>query len=325
MKRVNLCVVALIAVVLVAAMFIYVGCSDKGAENSDGDAVAFLRSFRGGKFCDGIPCDDPIGTTKDTILDRTLNEEYCGNRSICGSFTDARDGKTYKTVRWNYYFSPEQRSKTWMAENLNYETPNGSWCYENNPDNCDKYGRLYDWATAMDTSPSFNNTFLDKRKGWDYPKDVGSQGLCPSGWHLPAYEEFSRTRFSAAATWMKSGTDWVCDSVVGCLVLKDGTKFNGFNVFECNACKGDDEIRFSALPGGSFRYSENRFNDAGYVGTWWTATDREMNATSSSGDSVKTDGTNAPVRRLYANRYDSPWTTEQKRNGVSVRCVKNTL
>ena len=47
----------------------------------------------------------------------------------------------------------------WMAENLNYKTDQGSWCFENKSSNCDLFGRLYDWETA-------NNN-------------------CPPGWYLP--------------------------------------------------------------------------------------------------------------------------------------------
>jgi uncharacterized protein (TIGR02145 family) len=51
-----------------------------------------------------------------------------------------------------------------MAENMNYKTGN-SWCYDNKNSNCDKYGRLYDWETAMN--------------------------ICPSGWHLPSGVEWN--------------------------------------------------------------------------------------------------------------------------------------
>jgi len=36
----------------------------------------------------------------------------------------------------------------WMKKNLDVETDEGSWCYDGDPANCDKYGRLYTWEAA---------------------------------------------------------------------------------------------------------------------------------------------------------------------------------
>jgi len=101
-------------------------------------------------------------------------EECCGSTkyTLATQFCDFRDGKPYKFVAIN--------AQTWMAENLNYDVPGVTTdvCYSNEPANCDKYGRLYDWATAMDNSASSS-------------ANSGVRGVCPSGWHLPSDAEWT--------------------------------------------------------------------------------------------------------------------------------------
>ena len=183
-----------------------------------------------------------------------------------GSFTDSRDGKTYKTVKIG--------EQVWMAENLNYNAK-GSKCYgedgkveigydeNDNPItitlspneiqvNCTKYGRLYDWSTAMNIDAKFNE------EEWG-GSDVKYRGICPSGWHIPSDGEWDALMTAVggediAETKLKATSGWTRDN-------------------------GTDDYGFSALPGGYGSSEDGRFHGVGSYGNWWSASGR-----SSSGD-----------------------------------------
>jgi PKD repeat protein len=99
-----------------------------------------------------------------------------GQGGETGIFTDSRDGQTYKWVKIG--------NQVWMAENLNWVPSNdyGGWsgCYNNSASNCESYGRLYTWPSAMQGAGSSSST------------PSGIQGVCPPGWHVPSHDEWTQ-------------------------------------------------------------------------------------------------------------------------------------
>ena len=92
-----------------------------------------------------------------------------------GSYTDARDGKVYKTVTIG--------KQTWMAENLAFKAATGCWAYNNNETNVKMYGYLYDWETANNVAPAGWHLASDKE--WNKLTDFLG-GMFDSGEKLKA-------------------------------------------------------------------------------------------------------------------------------------------
>ena len=172
---------------------------------------------------------------------KTETEDSCEY----GTLNDERDGQIYKTVKIG--------NQWWMAENLNYEykvndSTYGSYCYNNSADSCAKYGRLYTWAAAMDSTTT----------GCGYGKSCTAthpvQGICPSGWHLPDTVDWhdlivaAGGKYSAGAK-LKSTSGWEND--------RWGNDGNGTDAFG-----------FSALPSGYMSRSGDYHTAGGYAYIW---------------------------------------------------------
>ena len=124
---------------------------------------------------------------------KTETEDNCEY----GVLKDSRDGKEYKTVKIG--------DQWWMAENLNFDPGQGrsvdftydwSWCYDNDPSNCDKYGRLYTWAAAMDSLGVYSKNSIGCGQRKTCTVTTPARGICPEGWHIPTSAEW-KTLYSA--------------------------------------------------------------------------------------------------------------------------------
>jgi len=191
-----------------------------------------------------------------------IDPKECGS----GTFTDSRDDKTYKTVTIG--------GKTWMAQNLNYQTGN-SVCYGGDDSNCEKYGRLYDW--------------------------MGSNKVCPNGWHLPSRDE-----------WVELAT------MVG--FKKSGKKLKSTSGWDENG-NGTDDYGFSALSGGFGTFKpvagtapESIFDGVGKYGRWRMA--------------VKGEAIALGAANIWGIDYNRDYSSEFKdlayqTRRLSVRCVQD--
>ena len=108
---------------------------------------------------------------------------------INGTMLDARDGKTYKTVTYNW----GDVTQTWMAENLNFadttspsadqnlkESLRGrTQCLTNDP-SCENYGRFYAWRAAMNlNSSSIKMNTLGYFTTVEDPIELGGSAVLP--------------------------------------------------------------------------------------------------------------------------------------------------
>lgn len=163
-----------------------------------------------------------------------------------GTMTDSRDGKRYKTVKIG--------DQVWMAENLNFETK-GSRCFNDKVTNCNKYGRLYTWAAAMDSAAEYSEDGFGCGRGVQCEASFPVQGICPDGWHLPSKEEYEKM---VAFVGGKKSASKKLRSKKGWGKGIDGTDDYGFSItasgiYEKEGFSGNEK---SVIPNSYFQYRQ---------------------------------------------------------------------
>ena len=235
----------IVTVAISCLLFVLVACGD-----DDSDFATRPSDDSSSSVCED--CDDESSSSSSSVEPsssvvgcKTETEDNCEY----GKLVDDRDRQTYKTVKIG--------DQVWMAENLNFET-DSSFCYNDSAEYCEKYGRLYTWAAAMDSA----GTWSTNGKGCGYGKtcsvaSTGSatliRGVCPDGWHLPTQTEWN-TLFATVGGSSVAGTK-----------LKSTSGWN-------SSTNGTDAFGFSALPAG-YRIPSGYFFTGGYSANFWSSTE----------------------------------------------------
>ncbi|MCF8357221.1 MAG: hypothetical protein K9H26_00585 [Prolixibacteraceae bacterium] len=234
------------------------------------------------------------GTTLGDPVSFQTSDDSGSGEIAYGSFSDSRDGHTYKTVTIG--------AQTWMAENLAYlpavsPSNEGSttepnyyvYDYEGSSvsaakatDNYNIYGVLYDWQAAME--------------------------VCPAGWHLPEDDEWTQLEVYLAENGF--GYEGSGDDIGKALAAKT----HWANPGDCipgdigRDLSDNNSSGFSALPAG-YRDDLGYFTGIGHNEHWWSATD--------SGSYW------AIIREVGYRSSGVSSYSDDRDNGFSIRCVKD--
>ena len=218
--------------------------------------------------------------------------------SLKGTFKDERDDIIYKGVKIG--------TQVWMAENLKYDYkyhdrvtdtwPSvGHYCYNDLSSNCNKYGRLYLWSTAMDSigiwSYGLVGAAITNGCGYGNTCSVSRplRGVCPHGWHLPSNAEFAT----------------LYEYVGG--VMNAGTPLRSTQGWEAGSWPGKDTYGFSAL-GGGYRTSSGTYTGELQQTYFWSSVEVTWDK----------------VRALYFNNSYRVWDDIAWKNTAHyVRCIKD--
>ena len=228
-----------------------------------------------------------------------------------GEFTDPRDNRVYKTIRFRVPFVTD--SVEFFAENLNFgkmifggeqQSDSTKYCYDDDPWYCENgWGALYTWATAM-AFPSVcdsarmgsaecpNKTDLSRNTVVPNTTEyVIHQGICPDGWHIMNRGEWVAAIDGHGA---RNGSQYLSSEVWNGIMENP----RGFSLLPAGAL--DEHGEFSEIMNQAFH--------------WLPEDSYDKNSGLSKG---------AFTRATSSNLYRGSGNGFVKTAGFSIRCVKD--
>ena len=210
----------------------------------------------------------------------------------CGDVTYG--GQTYQTVVIG--------TQCWMSENLNvgtmingdvHQTDNDTiekYCFGDDTVSCDTYGGLYQWNEMM-----------------QYAAAESTQGICPTGWHLPSDNEYKTLEIYLGMSPSDADIEgWRGTDEASKLAGNESLWIDG--ELDQNANFGLSG--FDGLPGGWWSFPSSWIGKSTSSFFWTSSGEEEF-------------GTNAWFRSQASNSTQISRSNAPRTLGYSVRCVKD--
>lgn len=217
-------------------------------------------------------------------------------------------------------------TQVWDSQNLNVSKFDGKeigHCYEDEDENCDNFGRLYNWAEAM----NLDEEYLHKKPSSTVVKK-NHQGICPEGFHIPngaeidtLYKYVSKTR--AAANYRKK-MDISLDNVAGVMMRTPNTSDDDVLLWadEAGTIQGIDAFGMSFVSTGVARAKTDYNDDGDSIGIAYDYSDLGK-FTSPWLSNIDDNADHALNFRMNYDYYDAFRDWWDKTNLNPVRCIMN--
>jgi uncharacterized protein (TIGR02145 family) len=300
----------------------------------------------------GIPgIHQPQGSctyTEPAVVGTFANFSSTYSAATYVSLVDERDNKIYPVLkmggRWmmarnlNY-----QKDLTWQANSNQPSTTSGQnlnlignfWCPGSGSTstltNCDVWGALYSWETAMmldgtgTWTEAATTTYSTGAASATVAKinqgriahsgnTTGGRGICPPNWHVPTNNEwgvfFDAVEGSGSVHQNVSGNIWVgINAGKFSKSACTGTATDSAPLWSDNTNKGTDSYGFRVLPAGYRHPSGSVFSSRGVESQFWTSSVYSSAA--------------AAYREFHYGEARVKQRLDNRSNGFSVRCIKD--